>query len=78
MEIINAEDVAARVTRLGYFCQLGDFWRLAQRNGNFLGYFFVEENLFNFHLNKQFQNMVYCRYFEVSKVVRCRCFVFSN
>ncbi len=42
------------------------------------GLLFVEANLFHFKLNEQFQNMVCCRYFKVSKVVWCRCFGFSN
>jgi hypothetical protein len=42
---------------------------VAQRNGDILGYFFAVANLLHFHLNKQFQNMVYHRYFKVSIVV---------
>ncbi len=42
---------------------------VAQRNGDILGYFFAGANLLHFHLNKQFQNMVYHMYFKVSIVV---------
>jgi hypothetical protein len=31
-------------------------------------------NLLHFHVHRQFQNIVCCRYFRVSEVVWCRCF----
>ncbi len=77
----------SRVTRLGYFCWLGYFlkfivifWKdvIGQENGNNLGYFLAEPNLLKFHLNRQFQNMICCRKFKVSKVVWQRCFKLSN
>ncbi len=37
--------------------------------GTQFGLLFVLANLLHFHLNKQFHNMVCCRYFKVSKVV---------
>jgi hypothetical protein len=46
---------------------------VAQNNGNFWATF-VKANLLNLHLNRQFQSMVCCRYFKVSKVVCCRYF----
>ncbi len=42
---------------------------VAQNNGNFLGYLLFKQIFLHFYLNKQFQNMVYCRYFKVLKVV---------
>ncbi len=42
---------------------------VAQRNGDILGYFFAVANLLHFHLNKQFHNMVCCKYFKVSTLV---------
>jgi hypothetical protein len=32
---------------------------------------FAEAKLLHFHLNNQFQNIVWCRYFKVSKMVWC-------
>ncbi len=54
--------------------RLGDFSPI----GLLLGLLFVLAILLNFHLNKQFQSMLCCRYFKVSKVVYCRCFGLSN
>jgi len=48
-----------RVTRLH---------KVAQRNDNILGYFLLSKFIKFLH-NKQFQNMVCCRYFKVSNVV---------
>ncbi len=45
--------------------RLGDFSPI----GLLLGLLFVLAILLNFHLNKQFQSMICCRYFKVSKVV---------
>ncbi len=68
------------------FCQLGYFWRLimifwkdevAQNNGNYLGYILFKQ-IYYICILLQFQNMICCRYFKVSKVVRCRCFGLSN
>jgi hypothetical protein len=45
--------------------------KVAQRNGNILGYFLFKQiyYILSFNLNKQFQNMVYCRYLKVLKSV---------
>ncbi len=50
---------------------------LAQINGDIFG-FFLQNIFLDFHLNKQFQNMVNCRYFEISEVVCRICLGTSN
>jgi hypothetical protein len=74
--------MAIRVTRLGDFSQIEllleahyDFLKRRSRPKKWqhFGLLFAVANLLHFHLNKQFKNMVYCRYFKVSKVVLCRC-----
>ncbi len=70
-----------------FFCQLGYyfgsslwfFWKDedAQRNGHIWATFWLSK-YFTFQLNKQFQNMVFCNYIKVAKVVWCNCFVLSN
>ncbi len=56
------------------------FWKyeLAQSNGNILGYFLFKQIYYIFILKRHIQNIVYCRYFKVSKVVRYRYFGLSN
>ncbi len=58
------------------FCQLGYFWRLiiflkrwrSPEEWQNFGLLFAVANLLHVHLNKQFLNMVCCRYFKVSKL----------
>ncbi len=67
-----------RVTRLGKILPFGLLFKAPgnflgensrQKNGDILGYFFLEKFFLHFHPNKQFQSMVYLRYFKVIKAV---------
>ncbi len=65
------------------FWHLGDFWQFfggisSQNNCKHFGLSFSKAVFLHFQLNNQFQNVVCCKYLEVSKVVRCWCFRISN
>jgi hypothetical protein len=63
-----------RVTRLGNFCLLGNFWNLTviflypKEVSTYFGYFLLSQNFYIF-IGINIQNMVYCRNFKDSKVV---------
>jgi hypothetical protein len=52
--------------------------RSSRRNGAFQGFFLPKQIVLHIQLNKQFQNMVCCRYFKVLKVVWCRLLDFQK
>jgi hypothetical protein len=73
--------LAARVTRLADFSPIGqllegssDFFKRWSGWKNILGHILLQQFFLHFHINQEYQYILYGRYVKVSKVDWCRIF----